>query len=57
VGVEKSLFTSRLVRHRYRIFQNVRPVAVMAKPVDERKKFGSGSEQSQQARPRGFGLA
>jgi hypothetical protein len=38
-----SIIASRVVRHRYRIFQTVRPV-VVAKPVDERKKFGSGSE-------------
>jgi hypothetical protein len=42
VGVEKSgtvkgsVIASRHVRHRYRIFQNFRPVAVVAKPDDER---------------------
>ena len=41
-----SIIASRLVRHRYRIFQNFRPVALVAKPVDERKKLGGGSEQS-----------
>jgi hypothetical protein len=40
-----SIIASRHVRHRYRIFQNFRPVAVVAKPVDERKKLGGGSEQ------------
>ena len=39
--------SSRHVRHRYRTFHNVRPVAVAAKPVDERKELGSGSQQSQ----------
>jgi hypothetical protein len=37
--------SSRQVRHRYRIFQNFRPVAVAAKPVDERKELGGGPEQ------------
>ena len=41
-----SIITSRHVRYRYRIFQNFRPVAVAAKPVDERKKLGGGSGQS-----------
>jgi hypothetical protein len=40
-----SIIASRLVRHQYRIFQNFRPIAVVAKPVDERKKLESGSEQ------------
>jgi hypothetical protein len=40
-----SVIASRHVRHRYRIFQNFRPVGVVAKPVDERKKAGDGSEQ------------
>ena len=40
-----STIASRHVRHRYRIFQNIRLVAVVAKPVDERKKLGGGSEQ------------
>jgi hypothetical protein len=37
--------SSRQVRHRYRIFQNFRPVALAAKPVDERKELGGGPEQ------------
>jgi hypothetical protein len=31
---------------RYRIFQNFKPVAIGAVPVDERKKLGGGSEQA-----------
>ena len=42
-----SIIASRHVRHRYRIFQNFGPVAVVAKPVDEREKLGGGSEQVQ----------
>jgi hypothetical protein len=41
-----SIIASRYVRHRYRIFQNFRPVAVVVKSVDERKKLGVGSEQA-----------
>jgi len=40
-----SIIASRHVRHRYRIFQNFRPVAIVAKSVDEQKKLGGGSEQ------------
>jgi hypothetical protein len=39
-----SIIASRYVRHRYRIFQNFKPVAIVAKPVDEQKKLGGGSE-------------
>jgi hypothetical protein len=35
-----SIIASRHVRHRYRIFQNFRPVAIVGKPVDEQKKLG-----------------
>jgi hypothetical protein len=35
-----SIIASRHVRHRYRTFQNFRPVAVVAKPIDEQKKVG-----------------
>jgi hypothetical protein len=41
-----SIIASRHVRHRYRIFQNFRPVAIVAKPVDEQKKLGGGSEHT-----------
>jgi hypothetical protein len=37
-----SIIAPRYVRHRYRIFQNFRPVAFVAKPVDEQKKLGGG---------------
>jgi hypothetical protein len=40
-----SIIASRDVRYQYRIFQNFRPVAIVAKPVDERKKLGGRSEQ------------
>jgi hypothetical protein len=35
-----SIIASKHVRHRYKIFQIVRLVAVVTKPVDERKKVG-----------------
>jgi len=38
-----SIIASRHVRRRYGIFQNFRPVAVVAKPVEERKKLGRNS--------------
>jgi hypothetical protein len=34
-----AIITSRHVRYRCRIFHHVRPVAVVAKPVDKRKKL------------------
>jgi hypothetical protein len=53
VGVEKlgtvkelSIITSRHVRHRHRIFQNFRPVAAVAKLVNERKKLGVGGNSN-----------
>jgi hypothetical protein len=40
------MISSRHLRYRYQIFQNFKPVAIVAVPVDERKKLGGGSEQS-----------
>jgi hypothetical protein len=39
------MISSRHLRYRYQIFQNFKPVAMVAVPVDERKKLGGGSEQ------------
>jgi hypothetical protein len=39
------MISSRHLRYRYQIFQNFKPVAIVAVPVDERKKLGGGSEQ------------
>jgi hypothetical protein len=39
------MISSRHLRYRYQIFQNFKPVAIVAVPVDEREKLGGGSEQ------------
>jgi hypothetical protein len=41
----KPMISSRHLRYQYQIFQNFKPVAIVAVPVDERKKLGGGSEQ------------
>jgi hypothetical protein len=53
VGVEESGRVKEAllghVRHRYRTFQNFRPISVAAEPVDERKRVGGeGAVGSQQ---------
>jgi hypothetical protein len=42
------MISSRHLRYRYQIFQNFKPVAIVAVPVDKRKKLGGGSEQNSQ---------
>jgi hypothetical protein len=48
------MISSRHLRYRYQIFQNFKPVAIVAVPIDERKKLGGGSEQQHALHSRGL---
>jgi hypothetical protein len=51
-----SIIASRHVRHRYRIIQNFRPVAIVAKPVDEQKQLGVGRNRAESGPKRRAGI-